>query len=249
MKQIFYYFERDMRKWSRSRINVVASLAMPAAWLVLVGLTLPIRFTDNYLEFITPSILVMTMLFSSLQGGALMIFDKVLGFLNKFLAMPAPRESILLGKILFIATRGLLQATVILLIAGLLGVRIHSPLNIALVYLTLFLFGVLFSAIATTLALHISDHDGYAAVNSMISMPLFFASNALMPYDKMPEWLRMLAMVNPLSHTIDSIRVLFMGGAAEIFSQFMHLDHKYPLLSSSNNTNITVNSTDFISLP
>jgi ABC-2 type transport system permease protein len=212
MKQIFYYFERDMRKWSRSRINVVASLAMPAAWLVLVGLTLPIRFTDNYLEFITPSILVMTMLFSSLQGGALMIFDKVLGFLNKFLAMPAPRESILLGKILFISTRGMLQATVILLIAAMLGVRIHSPLNIVLVYLTLFLFGVLFSAIATTLALYISDHDGYAAVNSMISMPLFFASNALMPYDKMPEWLRMLAMVNPLSHTIDSIRELFMGG-------------------------------------
>ncbi|MCJ7623633.1 MAG: ABC transporter permease, partial [Anaerolineaceae bacterium] len=182
-----------------------------AAWLVLVGLTLPTT-TDNYLEFLTPSILVMTMLFSSLQGGALLIFDKILGFLNKFLAMPAPRESILLGKILFISTRGLLQATVILLIAALLGVRIHSPLNIVLVYLTLFLFGVLFSAISTTLALHISDHDGYAAVNSMISMPLFFASNALMPYDKMPEWLRMLAMVNPLSYAIDSVRELFMGG-------------------------------------
>ncbi len=211
MKQILYYFERDIKKWSRSRINVVASLVTPAAWLVLVGLTLPTT-TDNYLEFLTPSILVMTMLFSSLQGGALLIFDKVLGFLNKFLAMPAPRESILLGKILFISTRGLLQATVILLIAALLGVRIHSPLNIVLVYLTLFLFGVLFSAISTTLALHISDHDGYAAVNSMISMPLFFASNALMPYDKMPEWLRMLAMVNPLSYAIDSVRELFMGG-------------------------------------
>lgn len=211
MKQILYYFERDIRKWSRSRINVVASLVTPAAWLVLVGLTLPTT-TDNYLEFLTPSILVMTMLFSSLQGGALLIFDKILGFLNKFLAMPAPRESILLGKILFISTRGLLQATVILLIAALLGVRIHSPLNIVLVYLTLFLFGVLFSAISTTLALYISDHDGYAAVNSMISMPLFFASNALMPYDKMPEWLRILAMVNPLSYAIDSVRELFMGG-------------------------------------
>jgi ABC-2 type transport system permease protein len=211
MKQILYYFERDIKKWSRSRINVVASLVTPAAWLVLVGLTLPTT-TDNYLEFLTPSILVMTMLFSSLQGGALLIFDKVLGFLNKFLAMPAPRESILLGKILFISTRGLLQATVILLIAALLGVRIHSPLNIVLVYLTLFLFGILFSAFSTTLALYISDHDGYAAVNSMISMPLFFASNALMPYDKMPEWLRMLAMVNPLSYAIDSVRELFMGG-------------------------------------
>jgi len=199
MKQLIYYFERDIRKWSRSRISVAASLAMPAAWLILVGLTLPTTFTDNYLEFITPSILVMTMLFSSLQGGSLMIFDKVLGFMNKFLAMPSPRESILLGKILFITTRGLLQTTVILLIAALLGVRVLDPLNIILIYLTLFLFGVFFSAFATTLALHISDHDGYAAVNSMISMPLFFASSALMPYDVMPGrgwwgwlWLRWL---------------------------------------------------------
>jgi ABC-2 type transport system permease protein len=212
MKQIFYYFERDIRKWSRSRINVVASLAMPAAWLILVGLTLPTTFTDNYLEFITPSILVMTMLFSSLQGGSLMIFDKVLGFLNKFLAMPAPRESILMGKILFITTRGLLQTTVILLIAAMLGVRVHSPLNIILIYFTLFLFGVFFSALATTIALHISDHDGYAAVNSMISMPLFFASSALMPYSEMPGWLRFLAYLNPVSYAIDSARELFMGG-------------------------------------
>jgi len=212
MKQLIYYFERDIRKWSRSRISVAASLAMPAAWLILVGLTLPTTFTDNYLEFITPSILVMTMLFSSLQGGSLMIFDKVLGFMNKFLAMPSPRESILLGKILFITTRGLLQTTVILLIAALLGVRVLDPLNIILIYLTLFLFGVFFSALATTIALHISDHDGYAAVNSMISMPLFFASSALMPYDVMPGWLRFAARLNPVSYAIDSTRELFMGG-------------------------------------
>ena len=141
-----------------------------------------------------------------------MIFDKVLGFLNKFLAMPAPRESILMGKILFITTRGLLQTTVILLIAAMLGVRVHSPLNIILIYLTLFLFGVFFSALATTIALHISDHDGYAAVNSMISMPLFFASSALMPYSEMPGWLRFLAYLNPVSYAIDSARELFMGG-------------------------------------
>ncbi len=212
MKQILYYFERDIIKWSRSRINVVASLAMPAAWLILVGLTLPTTFTDNYLEFITPSILVMTMLFSSLQGGSLMIFDKILGFLNKFLAMPAPRESILMGKILFINTRGLLQTTVILLMAVLLGVKLPGLVNIILVYLSLFLFGVFFSALATTIALHISDHDGYAAVNSMISMPLFFASSALMPYNEMPAWLHFLAHLNPVSYAIDSVRELFMGG-------------------------------------
>ncbi|MDP2766193.1 MAG: multidrug ABC transporter permease, partial [Candidatus Methanoperedens sp.] len=93
-----HYFERDFKRWTRGKINVVSSLAMPAAWLIFVGLALPIRFTNNYLDFITPGILVMTMLFASLTGGSLLIFDKMLGFLNKFLALPTPRESILFGK-------------------------------------------------------------------------------------------------------------------------------------------------------
>ncbi len=212
MKALFYYFERDLVKWLRGRVTVVSSLVMPATWLVFVGLALPTKFTDNYLAFITPGILVMTTLFSSLQGGTLMIFDKILGFLNKFLAMPSPRESILYGKILFISVRGLLQATVILLIATLLGVRILNPINIILIYLTLFLFSVFFSALSTMIGLYLSDHDSYSAVNSMISMPLFFTSSALMPYEVMPSWLSTMAKLNPVSYAIDSIRTLFEGG-------------------------------------
>lgn len=212
MKTVFYYFERDFVKWLRGRVTVVSSLVMPAAWLVFVGLALPTKFTDNYLAFITPGILVMTTLFSSLQGGTLMIFDKILGFLNKFLAMPSPRESMLYGKILFISVRGLLQATVILLIATLLGVRIWNPVNVILIYLTLFLFSVFFSALSTMIGLYLGDHDSYSAVNSMISMPLFFTSSALMPYEVMPSWLKVMARLNPVSYAIDSTRMLFEGG-------------------------------------
>jgi ABC-2 type transport system permease protein len=211
MRAVFYYFERDFVKWIRGRVTVVSSLMMPAAWLVFVGLALPTKFTDNYLAFITPGILVMTTLFSSLQGGTLIIFDKILGFLNKFLAMPSPRESILYGKILFISIRGLLQATVILLIAMFLGVRISNPINIILIYFTLFLFSVFFSALSTMIGLYLSDHDSYSAVNSMISMPLFFTSSALMPYEVMPAWLRTIAKLNPVSYAIDSTRMLFGG--------------------------------------
>lgn len=212
MKALFYYFERDLVKWLRGRVTVISSFVMPAAWLIFVGLALPTKFTDNYIQFITPGILVMTTLFSSLQGGTLMIFDKILGFLNKFLALPAPRESMLYGKILFISVRGLLQATVILLMASLLGVRIFNPLNIILIYFTLFLFSVFFSARSTMIGLYLGDHDSYSAVNSMISMPLFFTSTALMPYEVMPAWLRVLASLNPVSFAIDSTRTLFEGG-------------------------------------
>ncbi|MBU4221370.1 MAG: ABC transporter permease [Euryarchaeota archaeon] len=212
MNGVLYFIERDLTKWTRSKVSVVASLAMPAAWLIFVGLTLPIKFNNsNYIDYITPGILVMTMLFASLAGGSLLIFDKMLGFLNKFLALPTPRESILFGKILFITFRGIIQSTVILVLALFLGVKIQGLTSIFLIYLVLFIFGILFSSISTTIALVVDDHDGYAAVNSMISMPLFFTSSALMPYDMMPSWLRILASLNPVSYAIDTARALFTG--------------------------------------
>lgn len=212
MRGVLYFIERDLTRWTRSKISVVASLVMPAAWLIFVGLTLPVKFNNtNYINYITPGILVMTMLFASLAGGSLLIFDKMLGFLNKFLALPTPRESILFGKILFITFRGIIQSTVILALALLLGVNIQNLTGIFLIYLVLFIFGILFSSISTTIALVVDDHDGYAAVNSMISMPLFFTSSALMPYDMMPSWLRILASLNPVSYAIDTARALFAG--------------------------------------
>lgn len=211
MKRMLYYMERDFRRWLRGRVNVLSTLILPAAWLIFVGLALPIRFTDNYLDFIAPGILVLTMLGASLQGGSLLMFDKVLGYLQKFLALPAPRESILFGKILFITLRGLIQTTVILAIAILLGANFLNPVLIASIYVVLLIFGILLSSVMATIALKIEDHDSYAAINAMISMPLFFTSSALMPYDQMPGWLAMLARLNPVSYAIDAIRDLQAG--------------------------------------
>jgi ABC-2 type transporter. len=206
MIDIWYYVERDMIKWLRGKLSVISMMVMPAAWLIFVGLALPVQFTGNYLDFITPGILVMTMLSSSLQGGGLLMFDKILGFLNKFLVMPSPRESILFGKIFFITIRGVMQATIILVIATLIGATLLSPLQYAMIYVILILFGILMSALATTIALYIGDHDTLAAVTAMITMPLFFTSSALMPYNIMPAWLRSIALVNPLSFAIDAVR-------------------------------------------
>jgi ABC-2 type transport system permease protein len=211
MRGVIWYIERDFLRWVRGRVAVFSALVMPAAWLIFIGLALPIRFTDNYLEFITPGILVMTMLSAGLSGGTLLMFDKILGFLNKFLALPAPREDILFGKILFVSVRGLIQVTIILVIAVLIGESVYTPVQYGLTYLILFLFGILTSAFATTLALYLEDHDSFAAVNTMISLPLFFTSSALMPYSVMPDWLRFLATINPLSYAIDAIRAVNAG--------------------------------------
>ena len=211
MKAVFYFFERDLTRWLRAKIAVVSTLMLPAAWLIFVGLALPIRFTDNYVDFLTPGIIIMTVFNASMAGGSLLLYDNILGFLNKFLALPTPHESILFGKILFITTRGIIQASIILVISVLIGATILDPARYFAIFLILILIGFLFSGIATTIALLIEEYDSYGAVNAMISMPLFFTSSALMPYEEMPDWLRIIAHVNPLSFAIDAVRSIASG--------------------------------------
>ena len=211
MKGVLTYIHRDFIRWIRYRVGLVSALVLPAAWLLFVGLALPVQFTGNYLDFITPGILVMTILTTGISSGSLLMFDKILGYLNKFLAMPVPRENILVSKILFITVRGIIQTTIILIIAVLIGATILNPVQYGLTYFILFLFGVFISAFSTTVALYLDDHDSFAAFTAMVTMPLFFTSSALMPYDVMPGWLSAIAHVNPLSFAIDAIREVGTG--------------------------------------
>ncbi|HWQ66911.1 MAG TPA: ABC transporter permease [Methanospirillum sp.] len=211
MNAILVYCRRDLIRWYRAKWGFISAMMIPAAWLIFVGLALPIRFTDNYLDFVTPGVLAMTILNASLGGGSLIILDRTLGFFNKFLALPTPRESILFGKILVIMIRGLIQTTIILAMAFLLGAKVYTPTQLAGTYLILVIFGTLLSTFATTLALFVDEHDSYAALYAMISMPVFFTSTAMMPYSAMPEWMLIPAAMNPLSFAIDGIRLMQTG--------------------------------------
>ncbi|MDD2532846.1 MAG: ABC transporter permease [Candidatus Methanomethylophilaceae archaeon] len=207
---VLAYAQRDLRRWIRSPMNVISTLVMPAAWLIFMGVVLP--GTDKgYLDFITPGVLVMTMLNAGLFGGSSLMFDKVLGYLDKFLAAPTPRESILAGKIIFITVRGLLQALVIQIIAILVGATVLSLWAYIATFAILALFGVFVASFGTTIALYLGEHDSYAAAQSFLSMPLYLASTAMLRYDQMPAVLFYIAKVNPLSYAIDAARMASSG--------------------------------------
>ena len=210
MYRMFAYMWRDLLRWIRAPMNVISTLVMPSAWLLFMGLVMPAPY-PNYLDYITPGILVLTMLNAGMSGGTSIMFDKVLGYLNKFLAVPAPRESILFGKILFITVRGLLQSTVILLIAIIAGATVLSPLAYLEMYLLLFIFGVLISSFATTISLFLADHDSYAAVQAFIVMPMYLLSSALVKYESMPDVMYWIAKCNPMSYAIDGARLAAAG--------------------------------------
>jgi ABC-2 type transport system permease protein len=206
----FVYAGRDLTRWLRSPMNVLSTLAMPAAWLLFMGLVIPSPY-EHYLDYITPGILVLTMLTAGLSGGTSLMFDKTLGYLNKFLALPSPRESILFGKIIFITVKGLLQSTIILLMAIAVGATVLSPLAYLELYLILFIFGVIIAAFGTTVALYLADYDSYAAAQAFISIPLYLASSALVKYADMPTVLYWVAKCNPMSYAIDASRIAAAG--------------------------------------
>ena len=210
MYRMFAYMWRDFLRWIRSPLNVLSSMVMPSAWLLFMGLVMPAPY-PNYLDYITPGILVLTMLNAGMSGGTSIMFDKVLGYMNKFLAVPAPRESILFGKILFITIRGMLQSTFILLIAIVAGATILSPLAYLELYLMLFVFGVLISSFATTISLFLPDHDAYSGVQAFIVMPMYLLSSALVKYENMPDVMYWIAKVNPMSYAIDGARLAAEG--------------------------------------
>lgn len=210
MYGVFAYAQRDLKRWIRSPMNVISTLVMPAAWLIFMGVVLP-GTSKGYLDFITPGVLVMTMLNAGLFGGSSLMFDKVLGYLDKFLAAPTPRESILAGKIIFITIRGLLQALVIQVIAILVGATVLSLWAYIATFAILALFGVFVASFGTTIALYLGEHDSYAAAQSFLSMPLYLASTAMLRYDQMPAVLYYIAKANPLSYAIDAARTASSG--------------------------------------
>jgi len=210
MYRTYAYIWRDLIRWSRSPLNIVSTLAMPATWLIFVGCVMPVKY-DNYLNFVTPGVLVLTMMTSGLSAGTSLMFDKTLGYLNKFLSLPAPRESILLGKIIFVTVRGLIQCTVILVIAILIGATVLPLTAYIGMYAVLFIFGLVMSSIGATAVLYMKDHDTYAAFLGLVSMPLYFASTALISYENMPLALQYISSCNPMSYAIDAMRDLSAG--------------------------------------
>ena len=211
MYRAMAYVWRDLLRWFRSPLNLVSTLIMPCAWLLFMGLVMPVEFEGSYLNFITPSILVLTIMSAGLSGGSSIMFDKTLGYLNRFLAMPAPRESILIGKIIFITIKGLLQSTVILFIAILIGADLLPLSTYLIMYLVLFLFGIFFASLGTTVSLYLNNYDSYAAFQGFVTMPLYFTSTALISYDMMPYALNIIAHCNPLSYAINATREISTG--------------------------------------
>jgi ABC-2 type transport system permease protein len=169
--------------------------------------------TTSYFSFLACGMLAFVVLFTSAFSGMSVVFDRRFGFLNKALSTPVARGTIVMGKVLQSVARSLIQASMVLLIAVVLGMDVthFSAAGVAGAFVIIFLMGTGLSALFTMLALRSSDWQTQVAIINLINLPLLFASNALFPARLMPTWLQDIVMVNPVSYANDAVRQLLIG--------------------------------------
>jgi len=214
----FTLAEFELRKVRHDTSQIWLRSVQPALWLLVFGTVFSqIRGITtgpfSYLQFMTPGVLAQSVMFVAIFYGITVVWERDLGLLNKLLSTPAPRSAIVLGKALSAGVRGIFQAITVLALA--LIIQVHLSLNILTVlgvFVIIILFGMCFSSLSMSLAPIFQTREKMMGIGQAITMPLFFASNAIYPISLMPGWLKAIAIVNPLSYVVDAMRALLVTG-------------------------------------
>ncbi len=207
----------EVVKISHDRTELYTRAIQPALWLVIFGETFTrIRAIptggESYLDFMAPGVIAQSALFVAIFYGIQIIWERDAGILTKLLATPTPATALIAGKAFGASVRSLVQAAVVVVLAAILGVRFAiDPLNYLVAILVVVLGAAFFSTLSLTIAGIVLSRDRLMGIGQAITMPLFFASNALYPVAVMPGWLQALSTINPLRYEIDALRGLLVG--------------------------------------
>ncbi|HXZ48825.1 MAG TPA: ABC transporter permease [Usitatibacter sp.] len=210
--------EMEVRKLRHDPTELVSRAVQPALWLLIFGQVMShARAIDTgglpYLDYLVPGILGQSVLFIAIFNGISVIWERDLGIVHKFLVSPAPRSALVLGKALGGGARALVQAVVVIVLGVLLGVHLRlAPAALAGVVVFIVLGAAVFSSFSLFIACIVKTRERFMGVGQVLTMPLFFASNAIYPTSLMPRWLQAIAHGNPLTYQIDALRVLLLRG-------------------------------------
>lgn len=207
---IYILWLRQMKRYFRSRSRVLGAIGQPILFLLALGYGIGSVYKKagqgDYLQFLVPGIIVQTLLFSGVFWGIQILFDKRFGFLKEMLVAPVSRTRILLGNALGGATISLIQAILVLIISFGLGFRPHSWLLMPVAFLIMIVLSITLTSFGAGIASMVEDFQGFQGINNFLIFPLFFLSSALYPLNNVPDWLRILSEINPLSYTVDALR-------------------------------------------
>jgi ABC-2 type transport system permease protein len=215
--------EVEVRKLRHDPTELLTRALQPTLWLLVFGEVFTraraIPTGDlPYLDFIAPGILAQSVLFIAIFYGIAIIWERDLGVVHKFLVSPTPRAALVLGKALSAGLRGLSQALLIYALAWLLGVRLNwHPGGLLGVSVVVLLGAACFSTFSLIIACIVKSRERFMGIGQVLTMPLFFASNAIYPIALMPGWLRVISRLNPLTYEVDALRALMLVNGTSIY--------------------------------
>lgn len=215
MITIYILWLRQIKRYLRSRSRIVSSLAQPVLFFVALGFGFGPVYSrageGDYIRFLAPGIIAMSVMFTSVFSGIDLIWDKQFGFLKETLVAPVSRVAIMFGRTLGAATVAFCQGILVLLMTMLFGFMPESFLLLPLAFVFMFGIALFFTSLGTAIASFVDDMHAFPMVMNFLVMPLFFLSGALFPLDNFPPVIRAVTYGNPLSYGVDGLRLCLTG--------------------------------------
>ncbi|HXD30547.1 MAG TPA: ABC transporter permease [Pyrinomonadaceae bacterium] len=215
MNVIFILWLREVKKYFRSRVQIVAMLGSPIMYLGVLGFALGPVFRKagegSYLQFMAPGVMGQTILFTSTFSGIALLWDRQFGFLKETLVAPVPRLWIMMGKTMGGATIAMFQGMLIFIVCLVVGFRPVSWVGIPLAIVFMALIAIVFAALGTVIGSSLKDMQGFQLIMNFLVMPIFFLSGALYPLTNLPRALAVLTRLDPLTYGVDGIRTVLSG--------------------------------------
>lgn len=213
MGAIYILWLRELKRYVRSRVQLVVSLGQPCLYLLALGFGLGPVFKlagkGSYLDFIAPGVIGMTVLFSAVFSGIAMLWDRQFGFLKETLVAPVSRLQVMAGRTLGGATVAALQGLLVLIVCLAVGFRPAAWTALPLVLVFVALIAIVFAALGTWIGSLLQDMQGFQLVMNFLVLPIFFLSGALFPLSGLPRAMAVITRIDPLTYGIDGLRGAF----------------------------------------
>jgi ABC-2 type transport system permease protein len=216
MDIVYTIWLRSMKRYVRSKSRIVGSIAMPLFLLVFLGFGLnsvvsTTSLGQQYVMFLVPGMVAMSVLFTSVFSGIQIIWDKQFGFLKETLIAPVSRLEIMFGQTVGGATTAVIQGIILMVLAVLLGMRINNPIGFFIALGFMILVGISFTAFGIAIASRMEDMTGFQLIMNFVVFPLFGLSGALFPISSLPGWLEPITLIDPLTYGVEGIRYGLTG--------------------------------------
>jgi|KBSMisStaDraftv2_1062788.scaffolds.fasta_scaffold01100_13 ABC-2 type transport system permease protein len=215
MSAIYILWLRELKRYIRSKAQIVASLGQPLLYLLVLGFGLGPIFqksgNGSYLQFVAPGVISMSILFTSVFSGIAMLWDRQFGFLKETLVAPVPRIQIMIGRTLGGATVAVIQGLLIMTVCLIAGFRPYNLAMLPVVFLFMMLIAVVFAALGTAFGSILEDMQGFQLIMNFMVLPIFFLSGALFPLNNLPKVLSVITKFDPLTYGVDALRGTLIG--------------------------------------